>query len=82
VGRWRAEVVIPPIADGTTHALDMRKWRRFRALCRHQLLWIVTPCLVVLCSCAGTRQGVQSEQTREHYTRALQYLSIGQASKL
>jgi Tfp pilus assembly protein PilF len=76
VGRWRAEVAIQPMADGTTPPLGMM-WRRFLALYIRQPLWICTLCLGVLYSCAGTRQGVQFEPAREHYTRALQYLSIG-----
>jgi Tfp pilus assembly protein PilF len=44
----------------------------------HQHLWILLLCLATVSGCVGgQRQGVRTEPAREHYTRALQYLSIG-----
>ena len=41
-----------------------------------QRLWILSLCLVTLSGCMGAqRQGAPTRQ-REHYTRALQYLSM------
>jgi Tfp pilus assembly protein PilF len=78
VGRWRSEVTSQPIAARTTRPLSMLLWRRLRTLCTRQYLWALSLCLVTLYGCMGARrQGVQVEPAREHYTRALQYLSIG-----
>jgi Tfp pilus assembly protein PilF len=78
VGRWRSEVSSQPIAARTTRPPSTLLWRRLRTLCIRQYLWTLSLCLVTLYGCMGARrQGVQVEPAREHYTRALQYLSIG-----
>jgi Tfp pilus assembly protein PilF len=78
VGRWRSKVTSRPIADGMTQALSTMRWRRRLSRCLRQNLWLVPLCLIALYGCMGAhRQGVRAEPAGEHYTRALQYLSIG-----
>src|SRR5262245_24597192 len=80
MGRWRSEVATPAIADAATQPPSMVMQRRLLALGIRQHLWILSLCLVTLSGCMGTqRQGAPTNSAREHYTRALQYLSVGAA---
>jgi Tfp pilus assembly protein PilF len=81
VRRWRAEVAIHPIADGTAQLPRMMMWRRSPAGRIRPPLWSFALCFVVLCGCARARQGTPAESATEHYTRALQYLSVGAAEQ-
>jgi Tfp pilus assembly protein PilF len=55
-------------------------WQALPSLGSRQHLWILWLCLVTLSGCMGAQsQGVPAHPAREHYTRALQYLSLGTA---
>jgi Tfp pilus assembly protein PilF len=78
VGRWRSEVTDQLIADGTTQPQSMMMWKGRFAPCIRPHLWLLILCLLTLSGCMGARrQGARPEPAKEHYTRALQYLSIG-----
>jgi Tfp pilus assembly protein PilF len=54
--------------------------RRLQALCIRRYLWGISLGLLTLYGCMGAqRQGAPAPSATEHYTRALQYLSIGAA---
>jgi Tfp pilus assembly protein PilF len=78
VGRWYSRVASHLTVEDTSHPLSMMLRRHLHNLSIRQSFWLVPLCLIVGYGCMGAhRQGGQSESPREHYTRALQYLSIG-----
>jgi Tfp pilus assembly protein PilF len=78
MGRWRSQIINQAIADGVPQLPSMVMWQRFLTLGIRWHLWILSLCLVSLAGCVGAqRQGVPADSAKDHYTRALQYLSIG-----
>ncbi|HSF31923.1 MAG TPA: tetratricopeptide repeat protein [Candidatus Tectomicrobia bacterium] len=82
MGRWHSEVTTQLITDSMTQPLHLVRWRRLLALCIRQHLCVLSLCVIIGYGCAPThRQGVQLKPAREHYTLALQYLSVGAGEK-
>ncbi len=76
MGCWRSEDSSQLIIDGTTQPLILRLGAQPPV--RSQPFCILSLCFVILSGCMGAhRQGVPTDPATEHYTRALQYLSIG-----
>jgi Tfp pilus assembly protein PilF len=80
MGCWRSKVTNQPITHGATQASRLMMWQALLSLGIRQHLWVLSLCLVTLASCVGAqRHGTPAHPAREHYTRALQYLSLGTA---
>jgi Tfp pilus assembly protein PilF len=78
VGRWRSRVTSHLTVGDATSPLSLMMQRQLLTLHIRRRFWIVSLCLIMGYGCIGThRQGGQSESPREHYTRGLQYLSMG-----
>jgi Tfp pilus assembly protein PilF len=76
VACWCSKGPSPLVIDGVAPPLILLLWPP-----RHihsQPFWILPLCFMILSGCMGVhRQGVQADSASAHYTRALQYLSIG-----
>ena len=78
MGRWRFRVTSHLTVGDATSPLSLMMQRQLLTLHIRRRFWIVSLCLLMGYGCIGThRQAGQSESPREHYTRGLQYLSMG-----
>ena len=82
MGRWWSQITRQALAEGVTQPPGMVMWRRLLALDIRRHLWALSLCLVTISGCVGAqRHGVPANSAKDHYTRALQYLSVGAAEQ-